>query len=60
MPHDTRTMTITEHDEHKATVLAIRSALSILRLCRTQDENLRVAAARLEEWLTENDGRWVK
>ena len=53
-------MTATEQAEHEQVCLAIRGALSALRLCRVQDEDVRVAATRLENWLCENDGRWVK
>lgn len=52
-------MTAAEQDEHAATCLAVRSALSALRLTRSQDDDLRSAMVRLEEWLEENDGRWV-
>jgi hypothetical protein len=53
-------MTADEQAEHAQVCLAIRSALSTLRLTRCKDEDVRVAAARLEEWLANNDGRWVK
>jgi hypothetical protein len=53
-------MTEAEQSEHEQVCLAIRGALSALRLTRVQDEDVRVAMARLEEWLCENDGRWVK
>jgi hypothetical protein len=55
-----RPMTEAELDAAHEVALAVRSALSALRLSRCQDEDVRVAMARLEEWLTENDGRWVK
>jgi hypothetical protein len=55
-----RAMAEAELEAHGETCLAVRSALSALRLSRCQDEDVRVAMARLEEWLTENDGRWVK
>lgn len=44
---------------HDSTCLAVRSMLSTLRLLRSEDEDLRVAQARLENWLAENDGRWA-
>jgi len=53
-------MTAKEQEEHRQDCLAIRSALSALRLTRIEDEDIRIAAARLENWLTENDGRWIK
>jgi hypothetical protein len=53
-------MTPAEQIEHTHVCSAIRSALSYLRLTRCQDEDVRVAASRLEEWLENNDGRWVK
>jgi hypothetical protein len=53
-------MTEAEQAEHVQVCLAIRGALSALRLTRCKDEDVRVAAARLEEWLGNNDGRWVK
>jgi hypothetical protein len=53
-------MTIAEQELHGQTCLAIRGALSALRLTRVQDEDVRVAMTRLEEWLIANDGRWVK
>ena len=53
-------MTETEQEAHKQACLTIRGALSALRLTRVQDEDVRVAMARLEEWLSANDGRWVK
>lgn len=53
-------MTPTQQAEHEQVCLAIRSALSALRLTRVQDEDVRVAMARLEDWLIANDGRWVK
>jgi hypothetical protein len=52
-------MTPLQQTEHEQTCLVIRGALSALRLTRVQDEDVRVAMARLEEWLTANDGRWV-
>lgn len=45
---------------HAENCLAIRSALSALRLTRVVDEDIEAAKARLENWLTENDGRWTK
>jgi hypothetical protein len=54
------TMTEQEQHDHEAATLAIRSALSALRLTRVQDEDVQVAITRLDNWLTENDGRWVK
>jgi hypothetical protein len=53
-------MTINEQREHAETCLAIRSALSTLRLSRVTDEDVTVAKARLENWLAENDGKWVR
>lgn len=53
-------MTSTEQVEHVQTCLAIRSVVSMLRLTRNRDEDVAVALAHLENWLTENDGRWTK
>ena len=55
-----RAMSATEQDEHWNACNAVRGALSNLRLSRIQDEDVRVAMARLENWLVENDKRWVK
>jgi hypothetical protein len=55
-----RHMTADEQAEHVQVCLAIRSALSALRLTRCQDEDVRVAAARLESWLGEHEGSFVK
>jgi hypothetical protein len=53
-------MTEDEQAEHVQVCLAIRSALSTLRLTRCQDEDVRGAMMRLEEWLEENEGSFVK
>ena len=53
-------MTAKEQEFHQETVKTIRSVLSALRLTAVTDEDIRVAQARLENWLTENDERWVK
>lgn len=53
-------MTATEQEQLREQVLVIRGALSALRLSRVTDEDVEVAKARLDEWLTTNDGRWVK
>ena len=57
-----RAMTAREQEQHEDAILAVKGALSALRLTRLgpTDENIAVAMARLDEWLTENDGRWVK
>jgi hypothetical protein len=57
---DTRVMSAREQDEHHENTLAVRSALSALRLTRIEDEDVAVAKARLENWLAENDGRWTR
>ena len=49
-----------EQVAHAELCTLIRGTLSTLRLSRCEDEDVRVAKARLENWLTENDGRWVK
>ena len=50
-----------EQREHREAELVVRSALSALRLLsRLQDEDLQVAMARLDNWLSENSARWVK
>lgn len=53
-------MTANEQDVLKETCVAVRSAVSALRLTKCSDEDVQVALARLENWLTENDGRWIK
>ena len=55
-----RAMTLAEQAEHRETCNAIRAALSTLRLSRVTDEDVAVAKARLENWLAENDGKWVR
>lgn len=55
-----RVMTEKEQREHQEVCNTVRSALSALRLTRCEDEDILVAAARLEEWLSQNDGRWAK
>jgi hypothetical protein len=55
-----RPLTTAELDEHEHTCLVIRRALSLLRLTRVQDEDIRAAMARLDNWLTEHDGRWTR
>lgn len=54
-----RPMTVKEYDELQATRQVILSALSSLRLTRCTDEDVEVAKARLENWITENERRWV-
>ncbi len=53
-------MTEQEAVDHAALIQIVRSALSALRLSRIESEDIEAAKARLENWLTENDGRWVK
>lgn len=55
-------MTPQEQLEHDRTVAAIRGTVSTLRLTRlaADSEDVAVALARLENWLTENDRRWTK
>ena len=52
-------MTKDEQDEHREVTNVIRSCVSSLRLTRCTDEDVVVALARLENWLSENDGRWT-
>jgi hypothetical protein len=52
-------MTVDQYDELLSTRQVILSALSALRLTRCEDEDVTVAKARLENWLAENEGRWV-
>ncbi len=54
-----RPMTADELAHHARKVEIIRSCLSALRLTADGSEDVGVAKARLENWLTENDGRWV-
>jgi hypothetical protein len=53
-------MTGDEQEEHIQVTNVIRSCLSSLRLTRCTDEDVAVAKARLENWLAENEGRWVR
>jgi hypothetical protein len=52
-------MTPDEQRLHANECNTIRSIVSALRLLHSEDEDQRVALARLENWLDENDGRWV-
>lgn len=56
-----RAMTAQEQLEHSRNVAVIRSTVSALRLSRlaAESEDIRVALARLENWLVENDNRWT-
>lgn len=49
-----------EQAAHRDVVQVVLSALSGLRLTGVRDEDIEVAKARLENWLAENAGRWVK
>ncbi len=53
-------MTEQEQQEHMERSAVVRSAISALRLIALEDEDIQVACARLENWLAENEGRWVK
>lgn len=53
-------MTRREQDLHHERCMAVRHALSVLRLSGVTHEDVAVAKARLENWLTENDGRWAR
>ena len=55
-----RVMTEAEQHDLEAVCNTVRAMVSALRLIRSEDEDLQVAAARLANWLTENDGRWTK
>jgi len=55
----TRPMTEAEQEEHRQAATVVRSALSALRLSGLTDEDIEVAKARLDDWLRDNDGRWV-
>jgi hypothetical protein len=54
-------MTHDEQVRHDSVTDTIRSALKALKYCAEHDasEDLNVAIARLENWLAENDRRWV-
>jgi hypothetical protein len=54
-------MTPKQQDDHAADTLLVRSVLSALRLSKLSEtsEDIQVAMERLDNWLTENDGRWV-
>jgi hypothetical protein len=55
-----RAMTGEEQAELRQQEQVVRSSLSALRLTHLEDEDIRVAKARLENWLAENEGRWTK
>ena len=56
-------MTETEQRYHRWTTKEIRDFLPTLRAIAARladDEDIQVAYARLDNWLRENDGRWVR
>jgi len=55
-----RVMTCEEQKLHASNIGNVRLALSALRLTQLRDEDVRVAKARLSNWLAENDERWTK
>lgn len=55
-----RAMTRKEQNEHEERCLLVHGIVSALRLSHIEDEDVQVAQARLENWLAENDGRWVR
>ena len=52
-------MPVEQYDELQQTRQVVLSCISSLRLTRCADEDIEVAKARLENWITENEGRWV-
>ena len=54
-----RPMTRDEQDEFRQVTNVIRSCVSSLHLTRCLDDDVQVALARLENWIAENEGRWV-
>lgn len=54
-----RPLTVGQQETLQEEVLVVRSIVSSLRLLRVEDEDRKVALARLEDWLDANDGRWV-
>lgn len=55
-----KALTEREQTAHRNRVAAVESALAKLKRHGGNDEDVRVAIARLENWLVENKGRWVK
>ena len=55
-----RPMSEQEQQEHNENTNVVRSCVSALRLSRIIDEDVQVALARLEDWLSDNDGRWTR
>ena len=53
-------MTEAEQATHLKTCIIVREAVAQLERIRCEDEDVQVALARLKNWLTENDGRWVR
>lgn len=54
-----RPMSATEQEVFSRAAADVRGALRLLRQARVEDEDVRVAEARLENWLAENEGRWT-
>ena len=54
-----RPMTKEEQLDHAADERRLTTALKLLASMKFQDEDVRVARARLENWLAENRGRWT-
>ena len=52
-------MTAAEQAEHERVVDEVARASLALRRSGSDDEDIRVALARIEEWLSQNEGRWV-
>jgi hypothetical protein len=55
-----RAMTAEEQERHRLLCNGVRSCITILQFFDSDAQDLRVALARLQNWLAENDGRWTK
>ena len=53
-------MTATEQAEQRLAEIAVAQAVEKLELLGSDSEDIQVAIARLRNWLTENEGRWVR
>ena len=54
-----KAMTDKEQAEHERVTAEVMRASLALRRAGQEDEDLQVALARIEEWLGQNEGRWV-
>lgn len=54
-----RVMTAEQLAEHERVTTEVARAATALHRSGCDDEDVRVALARLEEWLSVNEGRWT-